>query len=35
MDDENVIIFDPLGELQRLAEELEKIKENKNHGLQA
>ena len=25
MDDENVIIFDPLGELQRLAEELEKI----------
>jgi len=33
MDDENVIIFDPLGELQRLAEELEKIKENKNHEL--
>jgi hypothetical protein len=27
MDDENVIIFDPLGELQRLAEELEKINE--------
>ena len=27
MDNENVIIFDPLGELQRLAEELEKINE--------
>ena len=27
MDDENTIIFDPLGELQRLAEELEKINE--------
>jgi hypothetical protein len=30
MDDENVIIFDPLGELQRLAEELEKINEEEN-----
>jgi len=30
MDDENVIIFDPFGELQRLAEELEKINEEGN-----
>lgn len=30
MDDENVIIFDPLGKLQRLAEELEKINEEEN-----
>jgi len=30
MGDENVIIFDPLGELQRLAEELEKINEEEN-----
>lgn len=30
MDDENMIIFDPLGELQRLAEELEKINEEEN-----
>lgn len=30
MDDENVIIFDPLGELQRLSEELEKINKEEN-----
>lgn len=30
MDGENVIIFDPFGELQRLAEELEKINEEEN-----
>lgn len=30
MDDENMIIFDPLGELQQLAEELEKINEEEN-----
>ena len=34
MDDENVIIFDPLGELQRLADELDET-EVKNNGLQS
>jgi hypothetical protein len=34
VDEENVIIFDPLGELQRLADELDETEE-KNNALQA
>ena len=32
---DGIIVFDPLGELQKLADEIKREKEDEDHGLQS